>query len=220
MPGVVSCQNCGGALPPSSAESPFVVCAFCGATTHVANSALVAAKVDVAGVPEGAMDRHDWSRKQLDELAGGLRAPVTYAAFSAALREMLAVHIESGNASAGNSLEDVDQLLRIGFNLGRDFSGETGVELEGIAHSRILLGGLRAVQELRTASEFELNLPFLCADSSGPKHLRRTLDAGTIAALAARAPVEPKGTASKPQPARSEQQATAQPQGFWKKLFG
>jgi hypothetical protein len=222
---LVGCENCGGALPEGSAEQPFVVCAFCGATTHVADSALVAkqrAVADDGAIPEDAMDRHNWARKRLDALAAELAPPVTYAAFGAALREMIGVQIEAGHAALGKGLEDVDQVMRIAFNLARDYCSETGAKLDGIALARLVQASIGALEALRTQPEHEINLPFIYADSSGPKHLCRTVDTATIAELAARQPVDPAPPrASQPQPQDAPEPATApQPKSFWRKLFG
>jgi molecular chaperone DnaK len=82
-------------------------------------------------------------------------------------------------STAGDSFlggEDFDQ--RIMDWLIEEFEGETGIDLrtDRMALQRLKEAGERAKCELSTAEEAAINLPFISADESGPRHLSRTLD--------------------------------------------
>jgi molecular chaperone DnaK len=71
--------------------------------------------------------------------------------------------------------EDFDQRI-IDWLIG-EFRSETGVDLRGdrMALQRLKEAAERAKCELSTAEEAAINLPFISADESGPRHLARTL---------------------------------------------
>jgi molecular chaperone DnaK len=72
--------------------------------------------------------------------------------------------------------EDFDQ--RIIDWLIAEFRAETGIELRSdrMALQRLKEAAERAKCELSTATEANVNLPFISADESGPRHLSRVLD--------------------------------------------
>lgn len=67
--------------------------------------------------------------------------------------------------------EDFDNVLVDA--LAANFEKETGVDLRGdpMALQRLKEGAERAKHELSSATETDINLPFICADDEGPKHL-------------------------------------------------
>ncbi len=71
--------------------------------------------------------------------------------------------------------EDFDQ--RIVDWMIETFKQETGIELQSdrLALQRLKEAAERAKCELSTATESQLNLPFIAADSTGPKHFNKTL---------------------------------------------
>jgi molecular chaperone DnaK len=71
--------------------------------------------------------------------------------------------------------EDFDQ--RIMDWLIADFRSETGIELRGdrMALQRLKEAAERAKCELSSAADAAINLPFISADASGPRHLARSL---------------------------------------------
>ncbi len=79
----------------------------------------------------------------------------------------------SGDSYLGG--EDFDQ--RIMDWLIGEFEEETGIDLRAdrMALQRLKEAGERAKCELSTAEEAAINLPFISADESGPRHLSRTL---------------------------------------------
>jgi molecular chaperone DnaK len=79
----------------------------------------------------------------------------------------------SGNSYLGG--EDFDQ--RIMSWLIGEFQAETSIDLRGdrMALQRLKEAAERAKCELSTTMEAAINLPFISADESGPRHLSRTL---------------------------------------------
>jgi molecular chaperone DnaK len=71
--------------------------------------------------------------------------------------------------------EDFDQLVMNW--LIQEFQAETGIDLaaDRMALQRLKEAAERAKCELSTAEEAAINLPFISADESGPRHLARTL---------------------------------------------
>jgi molecular chaperone DnaK len=79
--------------------------------------------------------------------------------------------------------EDFDQRL-IDW-LARRFAEQHGVDLkkDRMALQRLKEAAERAKHELSSATETEVNLPFITADASGPKHLAETIDRATLEEL-------------------------------------
>jgi molecular chaperone DnaK len=76
--------------------------------------------------------------------------------------------------------EDFDQ--RIIDWLAKRFQDATGIDLkkDRMALQRLKEAAERAKHELSSAGETEVNLPFITADQSGPKHLAETIDRVTL----------------------------------------
>lgn len=83
------------------------------------------------------------------------------------------VRSTSGDSYLGG--EDFDQQIMDW--LIAEFQEETGIDLrtDRMALQRLKEAGERAKCELSTAEEATINLPFISADDSGPRHLSRTL---------------------------------------------
>jgi molecular chaperone DnaK len=79
--------------------------------------------------------------------------------------------------------EDFDQ--RIIDYLAQRFEETTGIDLkrDRMALQRLKEAAERAKHELSSAPETDINLPFICADATGPKHLTETLDRATLESL-------------------------------------
>jgi molecular chaperone DnaK len=71
--------------------------------------------------------------------------------------------------------EDFDNVIVE--SLAATFEKENGVDLRGdaMALQRLKEAAERAKQELSSATETDINLPFICADDEGPKHLVNTM---------------------------------------------
>ena len=76
--------------------------------------------------------------------------------------------------------EDFDQ--RVIDWLARRFKDQTGIDLkkDRMALQRLKEAAERAKHELSSAGETEVNLPFITADATGPKHLAETVDRATL----------------------------------------
>jgi molecular chaperone DnaK len=85
------------------------------------------------------------------------------------------VEVKATNGDTHLGGDDVDELL-IQW-LMAEFKKDTGIDLSNqtIVIQRLKQEAERAKMELSTAQSTEINLPFLTADASGPKHLQKTL---------------------------------------------
>ena len=88
-----------------------------------------------------------------------------------------------GNTFLGG--DDFDQ--KIIDWLAEEFKKEQGIDLknDNMALQRLKEGAERAKCELSTSLQTEINLPFITADQSGPKHLSRTLSRAKLEQLTA-----------------------------------
>ena len=79
--------------------------------------------------------------------------------------------------------EDFDQRI-VDWLAGR-FSEQTGIDLrkDRMALQRLKEAAERAKHELSSATETEVNLPFITADASGPRHLAESIDRATLEGL-------------------------------------
>ena len=79
--------------------------------------------------------------------------------------------------------EDFDMHIVEYFNT--EFKKDTGIDLKGdkLALQRLREEAEKAKKELSTASSYEVNLPFITADASGPKHLNMKLTRAKLETL-------------------------------------
>ncbi len=93
--------------------------------------------------------------------------------------------VKSTNGDTFLGGEDFD--LRIVDFLIKEFEKETQIDLRAdkMALQRLKEAAERAKQELSSTPSTEINLPFIGADASGPKHLNLTLDRERLEALVA-----------------------------------
>lgn len=91
--------------------------------------------------------------------------------------------VKSTNGDTFLGGEDFD--LRIIDWLGDEFKKESGIDLRSdkMALQRLKEAAERAKMELSTAMETDINLPFITADASGPKHLNIKLTRSKLEAL-------------------------------------
>jgi len=66
-----------------------------------------------------------------------------------------------------------------------EFKKDTGIDLKGdkLALQRLREEAEKAKKELSSASTYEVNLPFITADASGPKHLNMKLTRAKLESL-------------------------------------
>ena len=71
--------------------------------------------------------------------------------------------------------------------LAANFENENGIDLRGdpMALQRLKEAAERAKHELSSATETDINLPFICADEEGPKHLVHTMTRDELEILVA-----------------------------------
>ena len=95
------------------------------------------------------------------------------------------IEVKSTNGDTHLGGDNLDQ--RIVDWLISEFKSETGLDLTAkgneMALQRLKDAAERAKIELSTAQESEINLPFITADASGPKHLVRTLSRAKLESL-------------------------------------
>jgi molecular chaperone DnaK len=92
--------------------------------------------------------------------------------------------VKSTNGDTFLGGEDFDQ--RIVDHLARKFSEQNaGIDLrkDRMALQRLKEAAERAKHELSSATETEINLPFITADATGPKHLTETMERGELEKL-------------------------------------
>jgi molecular chaperone DnaK len=109
---------------------------------------------------------------------GGGTFDISIMDFSQGVFQVKATH---GDTFLGG--EDVD--ARLVDLLMDDFGRETGLDLHNdpVALQRMRDAAERAKMELSSIEETEISLPFLTADTSGPKHLRRVLTRNELEGL-------------------------------------
>jgi molecular chaperone DnaK len=93
--------------------------------------------------------------------------------------------VKSTNGDTYLGGEDFDQ--RIVDHLIEQFKGETGIDLrqDNMALQRLKEAAERAKHELSSVAQTDVNLPFIAADASGPKHLNVNLDRQKLEVLVA-----------------------------------
>lgn len=91
--------------------------------------------------------------------------------------------VKSTNGDTHLGGEDFD--LRVIEYLADEFRKESGLDLRGdkMALQRLKEAAEKAKMELSTAMETDINLPFITADASGPKHLNLKLTRAKLEAL-------------------------------------
>jgi molecular chaperone DnaK len=93
--------------------------------------------------------------------------------------------VKSTNGDTYLGGEDFDQ--RIVDHLIEQFKNETGIDLrqDNMALQRLKEASERAKHELSSVTQTDVNLPFIAADASGPKHLNLNLSRERLEALVA-----------------------------------
>ena len=116
------------------------------------------------------LDKSDVEQKIMVFDLGGGTLDVTIMDFSDGVFEVLST---SGDTQLGGS--DMDEALTK--YIMNTFQNETGLDLskDNMAFWRVREACEKAKIELSTTMQTEINLPFISADASGPKHLIQTL---------------------------------------------
>lgn len=125
------------------------------------------------------MDKNDGKTIAVYDLGGGT--------FDVSILEIgdgvFEVKATNGDTFLGG--EDFDMRIVEYFN--DEFKKDTGIDLKGdkLALQRLREEAEKAKKELSTASSFEVNLPFITADATGPKHLNMKLTRAKLETLVA-----------------------------------
>ena len=124
------------------------------------------------------VDKAGTSQKIMVFDLGGGTLDVTIMDFDDGVFEVIST---SGDTQLGGS--DMDEVLTR--YIIDDFKKETGVDLsqDNMAFWRVREACEKAKIELSTTMETEINLPFITADATGPKHLVRTLTRSKLESL-------------------------------------
>ena len=123
------------------------------------------------------MDKNDGKTIAVYDLGGGT--------FDVSILEIgdgvFEVKATNGDTFLGG--EDFD--MRIVEYFSDEFKKDTGIDLkkDKLALQRLREEAEKAKKELSTATSFEVNLPFITADASGPKHLNMKLTRAKLEAL-------------------------------------
>ncbi len=115
------------------------------------------------------LDKTDKEQKILVFDLGGGTLDVTIMDFGQGVFE---VKSTSGDTQLGGT--DMDDLILE--YIAEEFKGQTGIDVRNdpIAKQRVREAGEKAKIELSTVLTTDINLPFISADASGPKHLTTT----------------------------------------------
>jgi molecular chaperone DnaK len=125
------------------------------------------------------LDEHGTQKIAVFDLGGGT-FDVSLLQIGDGVFQVLATH---GDTFIGG--EDFDE--RIVSSLVEKFQEESGFDLrtDAMALQRLKEAAERAKRELSSGTETDINLPFICADDQGPKHLNATLTRAQLEELVA-----------------------------------
>ncbi len=123
------------------------------------------------------MDKNDGKKIAVFDLGGGT-FDVSVLEIGDGVFEVLATN---GDTFLGG--EDFD--MRIVEYLAKEFKKESGIDLQSdkMALQRLKDEAEKAKKELSSTPQYEVNLPFITADSSGPKHLTMKLTRAKLESL-------------------------------------
>jgi len=176
----LKCPSCAGALPAPAPGVLFVQCIYCGATTQLARAAdpyRQPGQQPPPAEPRGPTP----GREELQRFGE---------AYAQAAEQGLLAALHTAAREALGAWGDQREMIFAVAHLATDFTRESGcaVARDGMVMMRLAEAYYRASLELMRVGETDLNLPFLTADGSGPKHLVRKLTAADLARISSAPP--------------------------------
>ncbi|HEY2365712.1 MAG TPA: hypothetical protein VGH87_04965 [Polyangiaceae bacterium] len=183
---VLSCVKCGAPLPAEFAKVGVVACPFCSATMLVNDEGATRAAPTPADV-DAKLRAETASAEARRAAREAVRVALENAALErrdlvATLRTALATHMQR---------PDADGVARATSAIISDCARENGATTmtnDAAVFNRVAEAVMKAIEELRTVSSSEMNLPFLASNAAGPFHLTKMMTLSEIAKLSAREP--------------------------------
>jgi hypothetical protein len=172
------CPYCGAPLPRTQDGATQLTCVYCRSTSRLHGVTAV---------------RHTQGTIQIDEVPGNPElARSTIEAFQAARQAGASPYdaLVSATRTRLGPLGETETFARVVLALGTDFDRENGTRIvdDPMCMGRLIETYLLAMEALRRAPAFDVNMPFFSATDEGPKHFVRTLTPADIATLAVRDP--------------------------------
>lgn len=180
------CPQCGAPLPLAAATAPAARCEYCGATVRMQSGAL-----ELSARSTTPPHDEDLARRRQAFLEALKLVQLKGTDVSLVLAEAARAHLGPWG--------ETDAVARVTLGLAAAFERESGVSVQRdpMALSRLAEAYLKASAELRSTDQTTLNVPFLSATASGPKHFVRTVTVRDLARLAedssASGPAKKKG---------------------------
>lgn len=166
------CKRCLASLPQPGDSSPFVACSYCG-TTHTVDRPIMEI-APRAPDPSDADRRREAAEAAWDQARANSKDPVVAVrAVVTARSEQLRDEVEAERAAR------LAESLLTGF----DAQHKTKTLLDKQAVLRMGEAAVKAVVELRSMADTQLNLPFFAANAQGPLHLMHALTRAALVDL-------------------------------------
>ena len=202
------CPNCGGPLPQQASSLPAIVCGFCNVALSRVAHEIKKVEGSVGKVPDEDAERARRRQAFHEAVTEGVKAGGDARdVLKAALREVMGLDTEA------------DVVAKVVWGLAADFEEETGIDVrqDGQVIHRLAEAYLQSSKELSETGTCQLNLPFLTADETGPKHMSRELTIAYIQALALdqRASSRPKPPATSAVTGAAVAEQAAAPKKWW-----
>lgn len=163
---------CAGPLPSDAATLGHATCGYCSVSlTRDAQQFRPIEGAQPQPLPDETRQRFARFGDAISKGIGGQDDPREV--LRAALREHLGLTSEAEVVTA------------VALGLAAEFHEDTGIDVsrEATPLCRFAEAYIKSCEELARSGSAEINLPFLSADSSGPKHFVRTIDVNDILAL-------------------------------------
>ncbi len=135
--------------------------------------------------PTAAALAYGFNKKKNEKIAvydfGGGTFDISVLEVAGDKEQSIEVKATDGDSHMGG--EDIDQEI-IGY-IASEYQKESGIDVrkDELALQRLKESAEKAKHELSTATETEINIPFITSDASGPKHLLMKMNRATLESL-------------------------------------